>query len=143
MKPCLADVNVLMALLVRHHRHHETAVRWFDGLAAGEAILCRYVQLALIRLLGNRTIMAEYAVSASVAWSLIEELMGDERMEFAPEPAFVDSVLPKLFRYSVPANKLVGDAYLAAFAIAGQMRLATFDRGFEQFDAVDLEFISG
>ena len=143
MKPCLADVNVLMALLVRHHPHHQSAARWFDGLAAGEAVLCRHVQLALIRLLGNRTIMAEYAVSARVAWGLIEALLEDERMEFATEPPMVDSTLPKLFGHAVPTNKLVGDAYLAAFAIAGQMRLVTLDRGFEQFREVDLLFISG
>ena len=37
MKRCLADVNVLLPLLVRHHEHHELALRWFDGLAPGEA----------------------------------------------------------------------------------------------------------
>jgi hypothetical protein len=45
-------------------------------------------------------------------------------------------------RYSVPANKLVGDAYLAAFSIAAQMRLATIDKGFEQFRGVDLQLLA-
>jgi predicted nucleic acid-binding protein len=94
--------------------------------------------LALIRLLGNRSVMGKYAVSASAAWALIEELMEDERLEFAAEPALIEAALPKLLRYAVPTNKLVGDAYLAAFSIAGQMRLATIDRGFEQFRDVDL-----
>jgi predicted nucleic acid-binding protein len=35
MKRCLADVNVLLALLVRHHEHNEL-LRWFDSLEAGE-----------------------------------------------------------------------------------------------------------
>ncbi len=35
MKRCLADVNVLLALLVRHHEHHKLAGEWFDNLAAG------------------------------------------------------------------------------------------------------------
>ena len=142
MKRCLADVNVLLPLLVRHHEHHELALRWFDGLAPGEAVLCRFVQLALVRLLGNRTIMGKYAVSASAAWDLIAELMEDERLEFAAEPLLVDAVFPKLLRYAAPTNKLVGDAYLAAFSIAGQMRLATVDKGFEQFRDVDLQLLS-
>jgi toxin-antitoxin system PIN domain toxin len=141
MKRCLADVNVLLALLVRHNQHHERALRWFDGLAAGEAVLCRIVQLALVRLLGNRTIMSEYAVSAADAWSLIGELLEDERIEFVAEPALVDAVFPKLLRYGVPTDKLVGDAYLAAFALAGQMRLTTIDKGFEQFREVDLQVL--
>jgi toxin-antitoxin system PIN domain toxin len=142
MKRCLADVNVLLPLLVRHHEHHELALRWFDGLAPGEALLCRFVQLALVRLLGNRTIMGKYAVSASAAWDLIVELIEDERVEFAAESPLVDGVFPKLLRYAAPTNKLVGDAYLAAFSIAGQMRLTTVDKGFEQFRDVDLQLLS-
>jgi toxin-antitoxin system PIN domain toxin len=142
MKRCLADVNVLLALLVRHHEHHDLALRWFDGLTPGETVLCRFVQLALVRLLGNRTIMANHAVSASAAWDLIAELMEDERLEFMAEPPLVDAVLPKLLRYATPTNKLVGDAYLAAFSIAGQMGLTTVDKGFEQFRDVDLRLLS-
>jgi predicted nucleic acid-binding protein len=37
MKRCLADVNVLLPLLVRHHEHYGLAFRWLDGLAPGEA----------------------------------------------------------------------------------------------------------
>jgi toxin-antitoxin system PIN domain toxin len=143
MKRCLADVNVLLPLLVRHHEHHEMALSWFDGLQAGEAVICRFVQLALIRLLGNRTIMRDYAVSASAAWALIEELLEDERLDFAAEPALVTSALPKLLMYPVPTNKLVGDAYLAAFSIAGSMRLVTVDKGFEQFRGLELELLAG
>jgi uncharacterized protein len=141
MKRCLADVNVLLPLLVRHHEHHELALRWFDGLAPGEAVLCRFVQLALVRLLGNRTIMGKYALSASAAWDLIAELMEDERLEFAAEPPLLDAVMPKLLKYPVPPNKLIGDAYLAAFSIAGQMRLTTLDKGFGQFRDVDLQLL--
>jgi toxin-antitoxin system PIN domain toxin len=141
MKPCLADVNVLLPLLVRHHEHHQLALRWFDSLEAGEALLCRMVQLALVRLLGNRTIMGKYAISASAAWALIADLLEDERTEFAAEPALFDTVFPKLLKYPAPTNKLVGDAYLAAFSIAGQLRLTTIDKGFQQFRGVDLQLL--
>jgi toxin-antitoxin system PIN domain toxin len=138
MKPCLADVNVFLPLLVRHHEHHELAVKWFEGLAAGEAVLCRFVQLALIRLLGNRKIMGKHALSAVAAWSVLSELLEDERVEFVAEPAGLDAALVKLLRYPVPTPKLVGDSYLAAFSIAGQLRLATVDQGFREFRGVDL-----
>ena len=142
MKPCLADVNVLLPLLVRHHEHHQLTLRWFEGLSAGEALLCRMVQLALVRLLGNRTTMGKYAVSASVAWGLIAELLEDERLEFVAEPALFDAEFPRFLSYPVPTNKLVGDAYLAAFSIAGQLRLTTVDKGFQQFRGVDLQLLA-
>jgi toxin-antitoxin system PIN domain toxin len=142
MKQCLADVNVLLPLLVRHHEHHRMALRWFEGLHASQAVLCRFVQLALVRLLGNRTIMREFVLSATSAWQLIEDLIEDERLEFAPEPASLGSALPGLLIYSVPpTNKLLADAYLAAFAIAGSLRLSTFDKGFEQFRGLELELL--
>jgi len=142
MKPCLADVNVLLALLVRQHEHHKAARRWFDRLAAGEAGLCRFVQLALIRLLGNRHIMGDDAVPAATAWRLIDELAQDERIAFAPEPDFLDSVLPTLLNSPVPTGKLIGDAYLAAFSIAGSRRMVTLDRGFRQFKGLDVEILT-
>jgi hypothetical protein len=142
MKPCLADANVLLALLSEQHKHHEIASRWFGNVRTGEAILCRVVQLALIRLLGNPAVMQENAIPASKAWALIAHLMEDERVVFAIEPPGLDSFVPKLLNYPVPTNKLVSDAYLAAFSLAGSMRLVTFDQGFKQFRGVDLELLS-
>jgi toxin-antitoxin system PIN domain toxin len=141
MKRCLVDVNVFLALLVIQHEHHKLARKWFDGLAADEASLCRIVQLALVRLLGNRSIMQVHAMSASAAWRLIETLLEDERVNFMPEPSGVDSVLPTLLNYEIPTGKLVTDAYLAAFAISASRRSVTLDRGFRQFPGLDVDLL--
>jgi toxin-antitoxin system PIN domain toxin len=143
MKRCLADVNVLLALLVRHHDHHVVARKWFDGLEAGEAGLCRMVQLAIIRLLGNTSMMADHAISAAVAWVLLEELLMDERMDFTEEPPLLDSVFPTLLKPRGPTSKLVGNAYLAAFAMASSRRMVTLDGGFRQFKGLDVELLNG
>ena len=137
-KAWLADVNVLLALLVSHHEHHKVAFKWFDRLGAGEAGLCRWVQLALVRLLGNRHIMGQYATSALEAWALTEELQQDERVYFLAEPASAHTIFPSLLHYSVPTAKLVGDAWLAAHAFAARTRLVTLDSGFRQFKGLDL-----
>ena len=141
MKQCLVDVNVLLPLLVRHHKHHRLARKWLDGLSSGEAGVCRFVQLALARLLANRSIMAGFAIPASDAWRLIRELLEDERFEFVTEPSLIDNILPKLFRYAVPTPNLIMDAYLAAFALAANRRIATFDRGFRQFDELEVDLL--
>jgi len=39
---------------------------------------------------------------------LIDQLMEDERLGFASEPALVNTVLPRLLEYSVPTGNLVG-----------------------------------
>jgi hypothetical protein len=141
MKPCLADVNVLLALLVRQHEHHKLALEWFDRLDTDEAGLCRFVQLALIRLLGNSHIMGDDAVPAGTAWRLIEELLQDERIAFIPEPGVLDTTFPPLLNSPVPTVKLVGDAYLAAFAIASARRMVTLDRGFRQFKGLEVDLL--
>lgn len=141
MKRCLVDVNVLLALLVRHHEHHRVARKWFDEVQAGEALLCRVVQIAVTRLLGNGSIMGHYAIPAGEAWRLIAELLQDERLEFVQEPREIDSVLPSLLNHPVPTSRLVGDAYLAAFSIAARYRLVTLDRGFRQFARVELDLL--
>ena len=141
MKRCLADVNVLLALLVRQHERHKIALKWFDGLTSGEVGLCRFVQLALIRLLGNAHIMGDDAVPATTAWRLIEELGQDERVVFVGEPEGLDSTFPTLLNSAVPAGKLIADAYLAAFAIASSRRMVTLDRGFRQFKGLDVEVL--
>ena len=50
-------------------------------------------------------------------------------------------MLGELLRYPVPTPKLVGDAYLAAFAIAGGRKMVTADGGFRQFRGLDVELL--
>jgi uncharacterized protein len=143
MKPCLVDVNVMLALLVRQHEHHSRAREWYDGLQTGQAALCRLVQLAVIRLLGTAAVMGTgHTVSAAQAWSILAELLGDERIDFAPEPAALDHVLPRFWQYPAATPKLVTDAYLAAFAISGRRTLVTLDQGFRQFQGLEVEVLN-
>lgn len=141
MKPCLADVNVLLALLVRQHQHHNLALRWFDRLAANEAGICRLVHLSLIRLLGNSHIMGNDAIPAQTAWRLVDGLARDERVAFVREPDILDSVFPTLLNSQVPTGKMINDAYLAAFAMTGSLKMVTLDRAFRQFKGLDVHLL--
>jgi toxin-antitoxin system PIN domain toxin len=143
MKQCLVDANVLLSLLVQRHVHHGAARSWFDRLHSGEAGVCRMVQLSVVRLLGNRAVMAKDPLPASAAWQLLAELLDDERLEFLAEPVSLDDFLPKFFRCPVPTGNLIADAYLAAFAVAASRRMATFDRGFRQFDELEVDLLPG
>ncbi len=142
MKPCLVDVNVWLALLIRHHVHHELAARWFEGLDAGQAGLCRLVQLSVVRLLGSKSIMDGSEVPASEGWKATEQLLADERVWFFPDSSAIELIMPTLLNYDVPTPKLVTDAYLAALAIADSRPLATLDREFLKFDGLRVQLLN-
>ena len=131
--PFLADVNVWLALLVKEHIHHAPAFAWFETLGPSQGGICRVIQLALLRLLCNRSIMADGALTAAEAWNRVVELLQDERVKFHAEPQGLDSLLPGMLGRPVSAPNLITDAYLAAFTAASNLRLATFDREFQQF----------
>ncbi len=142
MKRCLADVNVFLALLVVQHEFHASARRWFEGLGAGEAGVCRLVQLGVVRLLATPAVMGKYAMSCAAAWDVVEQLAEDERVDFAPEPQGLESQLRDFLRNAAPAGKLVTDAYLAAFAVTSSWPVVTLDRGFRKFANLQVQLLS-
>jgi uncharacterized protein len=141
MKQCLVDLNIWLALVARHHQHHGAARRWYDDLQRGEAGFCRLVQLGLIRLLANRTIMGDHVQTPRQGWNIVTELLLDERVEFVFEPKGMDQALPRFLNSRAPAGKQVNDAYLAAFASAAGWRLVTMDSRFREFRGVDVELL--
>jgi toxin-antitoxin system PIN domain toxin len=142
MKRYLVDLNVVLAILAWRHDHHTRAMTWFDGLGAGRTGICRVVQLGVVRLLGNPSVLGKDAISAEEGWAVVGELLEDERLDFVEEPEGLEKALPPLLKYSGPTGKLVTDAYLSAFAIASKRQLVTFDRGFSQFRGLELEVLT-
>lgn len=125
----LLDSNVLIALLVADHVHHDAAESWLAG-SASRIATCPITQGSLVRLLIRE------GQSADTASAILRALASDERHEFWPDD--VDYC-------DVPMNGIIGhrqvtDAYLAQLARARQARLASFDEGLAglQHDVVDL-----
>lgn len=75
------------------------------------------------------------------AWDALAELAEDERVQFEPEPAELDRQFARLLSRLGAAPQLVTDAYLASFAIAAGLGLATFDRGFQRFADLQLHLL--
>lgn len=110
----LCDVNVLLALVTDRHAQHAGAMRWFNGVAAGDAVVCRTVQMSLLRLLNNLAVMREEVLDA----------------------AFEKYTNGRLF-----SPRLWTDAYLAAYALVGGLTLMMFDRGFRAFPGLQSQII--
>jgi len=134
----LADVNLLLAICFDRHIHHTQAVAWVDRQGKGAICLCRTTQLSLLRLLSYPAVMGPAACSQIEAWEILDLLSSDERFQFKHEPNSVERELRKLTAGSAISPKVWNDAYLAAFAMAGQLTIATFDGGFRQYAGLDL-----
>jgi uncharacterized protein len=125
----LLDANVLIALLVDDHVHHEATENWFTAMG-GKFATCPITQGSLIRLLIRE------GQSAAAARAILDAITADPRHEFwADDIPYAD----------VPTQGIIGhrqvtDAYLAQLARARGSRLATFDQALAKLhhDVADL-----
>jgi toxin-antitoxin system PIN domain toxin len=125
----LLDANVLIALLVEEHVHHEVAENWFTAFTESFAT-CPVTQGSLMRLLVRE------GQSAATARQVLTETTAHPQHEFWPDDVpYTD----------VPCEGIIGhrqitDAYLAQLARTRGARVATFDRGMAKLhsDVVEL-----
>jgi toxin-antitoxin system PIN domain toxin len=114
----LLDANVLIALVVAEHVHHEAAEAWLER-AAGPYATCPFTQTALLRFLVRE------GGSARDAANVLAAVVGHPRHEFWPADLGADAIAWD----RVDGHRQVTDAYLAALARVKGGRLATLDRG--------------
>ena len=122
----LVDVNVWLAATWGRHAHHRVARQWFDQ-QSDDLLLCRVTQMSLLRLISNRAILGEDAVTRSHAWQILDQLWSDNRVLWAEDPDHLEAVFRAISARSDHSHKLWTDDYLAAFAQASGASLATLD----------------
>jgi uncharacterized protein len=114
----LLDANVLIALVVAEHVHHEAAAEWLSAFDTQFAT-CPITQGRLIRFLVRA---GQSAASARDVVSAIEKA---NRHEFWPDSvSFADVEVD-----GVIGHRQVTDAYLAQLARRRKGQLATLDSG--------------
>lgn len=133
----LADANVWLALTFSDHLHHAKAKAWFDTQAENSCAFCRVTQLALLRHLTNSKIMGRFVQSQQDGWRSFDRLAEDPRVVLVAEPFTVEAVFRGFTQAVSPSHALWTDAYLAAFAVATQAQLVSFDQGFNRFSGLD------
>lgn len=134
----LLDVNVWLALVAQAHSHHQRAGAYWEKEAAACSAFCRVTQLGFLRHLTNKTIMGDQVLTPAEAWRKYEELRQLPEVQFLNEPADLDEKMGSLSNLGRTSPNLWTDAYLAAFAQCGGLRLVTFDQGFSLFKGLDL-----
>ena len=73
------------------------------------------------------------AVPMNQAWRIYDELLSDDRIGLAEEPDLIEKQLRKFSQRQTFSTNVWTDAYLAAFAVAADFEMVTFDKGFAQF----------
>ena len=118
----LLDGNVLVALAMGSHLHHDRAHAWFAHLDRDRFATCPLTQGTLLRV----HMKSSLDRSADAAWDVLRELSGHPKHEWWDDAlSFLD----------VPHRHLQGhgqvtDAWLAELARRRRGRVATLDSGF-------------
>ena len=138
----LCDSNVFLALAVGQHAHHSLTAAWFGSLTgADSALFCRATRISFLRLLTQKIAPDYVPLSNRHAWATLDHLMKDDATGFENEPAGLDPVWRQLSETLSASPKVWMDAYLAAFAITGGMRLVTLDKDFRNFEPQGLDLL--
>ncbi len=128
----LLDANVLIALLVDDHVHHDVAETWFSA-SSGRFATCPNTEGSLTR------ILIRAGQTADAAQAVITQLSQNPRHEFWPDRLSYREVE----FHGVIGHRQVTDAYLAQLARTYGGRLATFDEGLAQLHDDIAELVSG
>lgn len=130
----LPDINVWLALAFPSHKHHNPAQAWFAGSPAARSChFCRLTQMGFLRLANNPSVFPQAALTQDQAWRLYDLAMSSPRVEFAVEPPTLETILRQFTQFPQFSPNNWNDAFLAAFAVAGNYELVTFDKGFAQY----------
>jgi toxin-antitoxin system PIN domain toxin len=138
----LCDSNVFLALAVEQHAHHSVAASWFGALTETDTVLlCRSTRISFLRLLTQKIAADFVPLTNREAWAVLDELMADDATGFEAEPDGLDMVWRRLTDGHASSPKLWMDAYLAAFAITGGLRMVTLDKDFRNFESHGLDLL--
>jgi hypothetical protein len=123
------DVNVWLALIYEKHIHNETVVAWYGSLQASTTfVFCRHTQLGLFRLLSTASVMKQDVMSQAQCWNIYEPWVESGLAFVAQEPPDLERKMRARTYERSATPKVWADAYLAAFAEAGNLTLVTMDR---------------
>ena len=123
------DVNVWLALVYERHVHHPIAAQWYEGLESFTTLVfCRHTQLGLFRLLSTESVMMQDVLNQRQCWEAYDPWIESGLAFVAQEPAGLEETMRGQSCEGSAFPKAWADAYLAAFAEAGNLTLVTMDR---------------
>lgn len=145
--PALFDANVWIALAFDAHPNHAAAVEAFR-LQTPErpACFCRATEQSFLRLASTPAILRLCNASGLTnldALAMFEGFMSSAVVEYRNESEGTVALWHRFAARPTASPQIWMDAYLAAFAITGGLKLVTFDSGFSQYEGLDPTILVG
>jgi toxin-antitoxin system PIN domain toxin len=133
----LFDSNLWVALAFEDHPTHDLAQQALARATVSRpACFCRSTELSFLRLASTPALHRMYGASTATNEDVLrtyESFTSHPAVAWREEPAGIASHWPKLASRTTASPKVWMDAYLAAFAIAGDLTLVTADADFKGF----------
>lgn len=126
--------------------HHAVAAAYWQQVLAqgGQLWFCRVTWLGLLRLLCQPRVMGEGALTLAGAWQVVQDFRAVPGVGLLAEPSGCDTHLARLLQREPPLpHRMATDAYLAAVAQAGNLRMVSFDADFRRFELAQCLILSG
>jgi toxin-antitoxin system PIN domain toxin len=133
----LPDVNVWLAFSFADHVHHSRARHYWYEESGSRLAFCRVTALGFLRLATNPAATAGKPLTVREAWQAYGSFRRLPEVMLATEPDGCESSLENWALGEAQSRHQWTDAYLAAFAITGGLRLVSFDSGFSQYGSLD------
>lgn len=144
MPGSLVDTSVWLAALFSTHQFYPPAKRCLlEATPATPVFFCRSTQQSFLRLASTPTVLQAYGAAGLTnrdALSALDSLMALPQVRVSDEPPGTFQLWQRLAARDTASPKVWMDAYLAAFAISGGLRLASLDRDFQNFTSFGLQF---
>jgi toxin-antitoxin system PIN domain toxin len=134
----LPDVNVWLAFSVADHVHHQRARHYWYEESGDQLAFCRVTALGFLRLATNAPVMGGQPLTVRQAWQVYGGFRQLPEVMLAAEPEGCEAWLEQWALEDSSKPRHWTDAYLAAFAKAGGLRLVSFDGDFTRFDGLNL-----
>jgi toxin-antitoxin system PIN domain toxin len=141
----LFDTNVWIAAVFTTHAFHrqaQTALQ--DATPAAPAVFCRSTQQSFLRLASTPTLLKAYGAEGFTnrdALVAMDALLALPQVCEREEPPGAVALWHRLASRDTASPKVWTDAYLAAVAVGGGLRMVTFDHDFKTFVAQGLDLV--
>lgn len=143
MPGSLLDSNLWIAALFTAHPFHPEAQALLQAAKPSRpAVFCRSTQQSFLRLASTPTLLKAYGAEGRTnqdASAALKALLALPQICERDEAPGVVPLWRRLAARPTASPKVWMDAYLAAFAITGGLRLVTLDHDFTQYVAAGLD----
>ena len=133
----LVDTNVWLAAIFTTHPLHQVARDALQlATSVKPAVFCRATQLSFLRLSSTPTLLKAYGAEGLTnrdALVALNALLALRHVSVREEPRGTLALWQAMSALDSASPKVWMDAYLAAFAISGGLRMLTLDQDFRNF----------